>query len=162
MIWDPLIKLQNDLESFFDNRMERYAEPDLERFNQSGWSNLTWRSSRFRRCHRDVVDARSTKKLWMMHLCIFPNLNSGAPIFGFDVISGPNKITGAFHDFSPVNLNDPALTYFSKVVSEHSWSKSRELPDWARAIFSSHMVAAGNIQSDEEVNQFVSLLNKTS
>lgn len=161
MIWDPLINLQSDLESFFDSRMERYDEPGLDRFNHSGWTNITWRSSRFRRCHLDVVDARNTKKLWMMHLCIFPILSSGAPIFGFDVISGPTKITGAFHDFSPVKLNDPALSHFSEVVSSYSWSKSRELPDWAKAIFSKNMVAAGNIQTEEEVNQIISLVKNT-
>ena len=32
---------------------------------------------------------------------IFPTLDNPAPIYGFDVIAGKNKMTGAFHDFSP-------------------------------------------------------------
>lgn len=158
MMWDPLIRLQKEIETIFDSSLERYQEDDMERFNQPGWVNLTWKSEKFRRAHIDVADARDSKKLWMMHVCIFPNLKSGAPIYGFDVISGPNKVTGAFHDFSPVNLNDPALRYFSEFASTYEWSKNRELPDWARAIFSNYMIAAGNIQTVEEINQMVSLV----
>ena len=158
MMWDSLINLQKQLEEMFDASLERYQEEHLDRFNQPGWVNITWRSERFRRVHIDVVDARESKKLWMMHVCIFPNLKSGAPIYGFDVISGPTKVTGAFHDFSPVNLNDPALKYFSDVASKYTWSKPRELPDWARAIFSSNMIAAGNIQTEKEIGEVVSLV----
>jgi hypothetical protein len=157
-MWDSLINLQKQLEEMFDASLERYQEEHLDRFNQPGWVNITWRSERFRRVHIDVVDARESKKLWMMHVCIFPNLKSGAPIYGFDVISGPTKVTGAFHDFSPVNLNDPALKYFSDVASKYTWSKPRELPDWARAIFSSSMIAAGNIQTEKEIGEVVSLV----
>ena len=42
----------------------------------------------------DVVDARESKGLWMMHVCIFPNLDNNGPIYGFDVIAGKNKMTG--------------------------------------------------------------------
>lgn len=159
MMWDPLINLQKQLEEMFDASLGRYQEEHLDRFNQPGWVNITWRSERFRRVHIDVVDARESKRLWMMHVCIFPSLKSGAPIYGFDVISGPTKVTGAFHDFSPVNLNDPALKYFSDVASKYTWSKPRELPDWARAIFSSSMIAAGNIQTEKEIGEVVSLVS---
>ena len=157
-IWDRLITLQSDIECILDKNLERYEEPHLERFNQPRWINRTWKSDKFRRAHVDVVDARETKKLWMMHVCIFPNLQSGAPIYGFDVISGPSKITGAFHDFSPVNPTDPALKYFADVASNYTWGKERELPEWARAIFSPNMVAAGNIQTDSEVSLLSSLI----
>lgn len=153
MIWEPLIKLQSDIEEIFDRNMIAYQEPHLDRFNHSGWVNKTWKSDKFRRAHIDVVDARESKKLWMMHVCIFPSLKSGAPIYGFDIISGQNKITGAFHDFSPVNLNDTALTHFADVADKLSWKKERELPDWARAIFSDKMIAVGNIQTAEEVDR---------
>lgn len=157
-MWDRLISLQSDIEHIFDTNLERYDEPHLERFNHAGWINRTWKSDKFRRAHIDVVDARDTKKLWMMHVCVFPNTQSGAPIYGFDVISGPTKITGAFHDFSPVDPNHPAIKYFADVTSKYSWSKERALPDWAQAIFSNNMVAAGNIQSDIEVASIASLV----
>lgn len=158
MMWDPLIKLQSDIEALLDKNLTEYQEEGMDRFNQTGWVNKTWKSERFRRAHIDVVDARETKKLWMMHICIFPDLKSGAPIYGFDVISGANKITGAFHDFSPVNLNDPALKFFSDVSSNLTWKKERELPDWAKAIFSNKMIAVGNIQTDEEVQKLCSVV----
>lgn len=161
-IWDPLIALQLEIEQLFDHNMERYEEEHLDRFNRPGWVNLTWRSERFRRAHIDVVDARESKKLWMMHVCVFPKLSSGAPIYGFDVISGPDKVTGAFHDFSPANLNDPALEHFASEAAKSSWSKERDLPDWAKAIFSKNMIAAGNIQTDEETQQIVSVVKSNT
>ena len=96
MIWNRLIEIQNFLENKFNNTGKEIAEPGMDRFNQPGWVNRVWTSESYRRAHIDVVDARETKKLWMMHVCIFPHLNSDAPIFGFDVIAGKNKITGAF------------------------------------------------------------------
>ena len=33
------------------------------------------------------------------------------------------------------------------------WSKGRELPDWAKRIFSPQMLAVGNIQTQEEFDQ---------
>ena len=38
----------------------------------------------------------------MAHVCLFPELTNGGPIYGFDIIAGKNKVTGAFHDFSPL------------------------------------------------------------
>ena len=152
-IWNPLIKLKGDIEDILEANMESYQEDHLDRFNHSGWLNKTWRSDRFRRAHIDVVDAREAKKLWMMHVCIFPNVRSGAPVYGFDIICGQNKITGAFHDFSPIGVNDPALKFFSDVADTLSWKKERELPDWAKAIFSGRMIAVGNITSEEEVKK---------
>lgn len=161
-IWDQLISFQQQTVKKFDLALERYQEDHLDRFNYDGWSNITWRSEKFRRAHIDVVDARDTKKLWMMHICIFPHLNSGSPIYGFDVISGPNKVTGAFHDFSAVDPNHPALNFFHEVVDKTSWNKTRELPNWAKAIFSDNMVAAGNIQTEMEMKQLLDLVNKTT
>ena len=49
---------------------------------------------------------RESSKLWMMHVCVFPHIDSDAPIFGFDVIAGPNKMTGAFCDLSATTNPD--------------------------------------------------------
>ncbi len=161
-LWNPLNNLADKLESKFDLVATRYTERHLEKFNTDGWKNLTWKSERFRRIHIDIVDARETKKLWMMHVCIFPRLDSGAPIYGFDVISGAKKITGAFHDFSPVDPDHPAMNQFKKVLENTTWNKIRELPEWAKAIFSDSMLAAGNIQSEYEVEQLCALIDKTT
>ena len=124
------------------------------------WPNYVYTSDKFRRAHLDIVDARDTKKLFMMHLCIFPHYNDPSPIFGLDLIAGPNKITGAFHDFS-MNDNHEMSKWFQNRVKDFEWSKPRQLPDWAKNIFSPSMVAAGNIQSEEELETFMSLVNET-
>jgi hypothetical protein len=122
------------------------------------WFNRVWTSDKFRRAHLDIVDARETKKLYMMHLTVMPHLNDGAPVFGFDLIAGPNKVTGAFHDFSPINRQHPMLDWFGDSVSSCQWSKQRELPEWAKQIFSNHMVAAGNISDSDELRSIITLV----
>jgi phycocyanobilin:ferredoxin oxidoreductase len=130
----------------------------MERFNQPGWVNRVWTSDDYRRAHVDVVDARETKGLWMMHCCVFPHIHNSAPIFGFDVIAGKNKITGCFIDYSPTaDRNHPMIQYFAEEISRYEWHKPRQLPDWAQRIFSSHMVAAGNVSDDSEIAQISSL-----
>ena len=122
------------------------------------WPNYIYTSKHFRRAHLDIVDVRDTKKLYMMHLCIFPNTTDSAPIFGFDIIAGPKKVTGAFHDFSPVGEDHEMLRWFDSAVSELSWHKTRQMPPWAKAIFSDKIVAAGNIKDIAELDQLLSLV----
>jgi len=94
----------------------------------------------------------------MMHCCVFPHIHNPAPIFGFDVIAGKNKITGCFIDYSPTtDRNHPMNQYFAEEVSRYDWIKKRELPDWAQRIFSSNMVAAGNVSDESELSQIESL-----
>ena len=87
-MWDNLINLQNEFIRKFDDVGVEIFEPGMDHFNQSGWMNRVWQTESTRRCHIDVVDVRDTKKLWMMHVCVFPDLTNTSPIFGFDVISG--------------------------------------------------------------------------
>lgn len=121
------------------------------------WVNHLWRSSTFRRAHLDIVDARDTSRLYMMHLCIFPHTNDPSPIFGFDLIAGPTKVTGAFHDFSTVERTE-LDGWFAERASAQQWSKERQLPDWARRIFSGNMVAAGNIQDPDELERLINFV----
>jgi len=159
-VWDTLIKIEQLLESKFYATGSIIHEPGMDRFNQPGWVNKVWASSRYRRAHIDVVDARETKGLWMMHCCVFPHTHNPAPIFGFDVIAGKNKITGCFIDYSPAgDANHPMIEYFGDEVSQYEWNKPRKLPEWAERIFSKHMVAAGNVSDEHELNQLSSLAN---
>ena len=147
MIWERLIKLEKEIIEVLDKHLIEYNEPGMDRFNKPGWTNRTWSNMSIRRAHVDVVDARETKGLWMAHICLFPMKKNGGPIYGFDIIAGKNKVTGAFHDFSPLLQKDHPLTEWFK--EETRWfkpSKERELPDWAKAIFSGGMIAAGNVQ----------------
>jgi phycocyanobilin:ferredoxin oxidoreductase len=157
-VWNTLIDIQQLLEKKFGETGVESFEPGMDRFNQPGWVNRVWTSEHYRRAHIDVVDARSTKGLWMMHCCVFPHTHNPAPIFGFDVIAGKNKITGCFIDYSPGgDANHPMIEYFADEVSRYEWNKSRKLPDWAERIFSKHMVAAGNVSDEAELRQIASL-----
>jgi hypothetical protein len=135
-------------------RLELYKR--LDEGHDFSWPNYVYAGCAFRRAHLDIVDARETKKLYMMHLCIFPNTNSPAPIYGFDIIAGDNKVTGAFHDFSPIGEH-PLNAWFAEQVAPYEWSKKRDLPEWARNIFSTNMVAAGNISDEAELAKVLDL-----
>lgn len=157
-VWDTLIEIQDRLIDAFDATGQEYNEMGMDRFNQPGWINRVWTSKDYRRAHIDVVDARDSKGLWMMHCCVFPRLDNNGPIFGLDVIAGERKITGFFHDYSrTVAADHPMITAFGDEVAKLEWRKQRELPEWAQAIFSPHMVAAGNVSKRDELDQLLKL-----
>ena len=161
-VWSELIALQDYYIRAFNEFGREVQEPGMERFNQDGWVNRVWTSPDFRRAHVDVVDARESKGLWMMHVCVFPHIGSDAPIYGFDVVAGKNKMTGAFHDFSPtVNSEHEMINVFAEEVSKLSWKRERELPDWAKAIFTEHMMAAGNVREEHEIRQVTDIAVQT-
>jgi phycocyanobilin:ferredoxin oxidoreductase len=157
-VWDTLIEVQQLLESSFDETGTEVFEAGMDRFNSPGWVNRVWSSDNYRRAHVDVVDARETKGLWMMHCCIFPHTHNPAPIFGFDVIAGKNKITGCFYDFSAAgDPEHPMMDWFRDEADKLEWRKERVLPDWAQRIFSKSMVAAANVSDEEELAQIVAM-----
>lgn len=161
-IWESLITTCDTFIEELQKSGEEYHEPNMDRFNKNGWVNRTWRSSTYRRAHIDVVDARETKGLWMMHCCIFPHFTDDSPIYGFDVIAGKNKITGCFIDYSPTaNKNHTMLTEFEQMINPYEWKKVRELPEWAKNIFSQNMVAVSNINTEEELEKIVSLATQS-
>ena len=157
-IWNTLVDIQNHLVNKFSETGVEVQEPGMDKFNKPGWLNRVWTSDCYRRAHVDVVDARDTRGLWMMHCCVFPHLHNTGPIFGLDVIAGKNKITGFFHDYSPTTDPEHPMIYdFGQGASEMEWNKPRELPEWARAIFTKHMIAAGNLTNSEELTQILDL-----
>ena len=160
-VWNTLIEIQQLLEDSFDRTGSEIFEPGMDRFNQPGWVNRVWTSDRYRRAHVDVVDARESKGLWMMHCCIFPHIHNPAPIFGFDVIAGKNKITGCFYDYSPAGDSEhPMLDWFADEANKLDWNKKRKLPDWAERIFSPSIIAAGNVSDEAELEQIVAMAKK--
>ena len=153
-VWNSLIDIQKDIIELFKFTGTEIQEEGMDRFNQPGWVNRVWTSKNYRRAHIDVVDMREERKLWMMHVCVFPHIHSNAPIFGFDVIAGPNKITGAFCDFSATSMSDHEMIKDFKVYSSKlNWKRERELPDWAKAIFSDGMIAASMVKEQNEIDQ---------
>lgn len=155
-VWETLVTLQNNLIVKFENSGTEIHEDGMEKFNKQNWINRVWAGPKYRRAHLDVVDARDTKGLWMMHCCIFPHLHNDGPIFGLDVVAGKNKITGFFHDYSPtVSPTNLLIEDFINSANKLEWRKKRELPDWAKCIFNEDMISAGNIQSAEELQQIL-------
>ena len=158
VIWDRLIQCKDEIIKVFDEQATEINEAGLDYYNRpdSGWINRVWANDNIRRAHIDVVDARDTKGLWMMHVCIFPTLDNPAPIYGFDVIAGKNKMTGAFHDFSPsADPNHPMIQGYFESVEHFVPEKQRELPQWAKNIFTGKMLAAGNVKSEEEATEII-------
>ena len=158
IIWNKLIECKDEIINIFDERATEFDEPGLAHFNNDLWINRVWRNDHVRRAHIDVVDARNTKSLWMMHVCVFPVLNNDGPIYGFDVIAGKNKMTGAFHDFSAsATFDHPMIEGYKEAVADFIPSKQRELPEWARNIFTDKMLAAGNVNTEEEAVAIIEL-----
>lgn len=159
IIWNKLIECQHEIIEIFNERATEYQEPGLADFNNEQWVNRVWHNDDVRRAHIDVVDARDTKGLWMMHVCVFPVLSNNGPIYGFDVIAGKNKMTGAFHDFSASSGGEdhPMIHGYKESVEEFIPSKKRELPEWATNIFTDKMLAAGNVKTEEEAVAIIEL-----
>jgi hypothetical protein len=159
IIWNKLIECHHDIIKIFDERATEYDEPGLAHFNNDTWVNRVWANKSVRRAHIDVVDARESKGLWMMHVCVFPVLNNNGPIYGFDVIAGKNKMTGAFHDFSASSggINHPMIDGYKEAVADFIPKKQRQLPEWATNIFTDKMLAAGNVSTEEEAVAIIEL-----
>jgi hypothetical protein len=122
-----------------------------------GLTDLVFSSMRYRRAHISIVDARESKKTWMLHATVFPHFNDPSPIYGFDIVAGPNKVSGAFHDFSIAGDKSSFMwLWFNAKTNGLEWNKKRELPDWAKQIFSPAMVAIGAV-GEEELDEFVKI-----
>ena len=107
MIWERLIKLEKEIIEVLDKHLVEYKEPVWIDLIKLVGQIVTWSNMSIRRAHVDVVDARDTKGLWMAHICLFPMKKNGEAIYGFDIIAGKNKVTGAFHDFSFIKERTP-------------------------------------------------------
>lgn len=153
-VFDKSIACAKEIEELFRETGE------LEEFTldeRLGIKDLVFSSMRYRRAHLSIVDARETKNIWMLHVTVFPHLNDPSPIYGFDIVAGPNKVSGAFHDFS--HAGDPnsfMWLWYNAQVNGLEWNKKRELPEWAKQIFSPSIVAIGAV-GEEELESFINV-----
>lgn len=147
-----------EFSSKFIARLEQGSDVFRDEHPTLLWRDFVFRNDTFRRAHVNIVDARDSRGLYLFHCCIFPNLNDTSPIFGLDIIAGETKISGAFHDFSKtVDSTHTMMQWFEKRVETLSWRKPRELPEWAQSIFSPAIIAAGAINTEEEIDQLIRL-----
>lgn len=158
-VWTKIEQLARHFESRFDATGERIGD-DLN--HEYEWHNQLWSSPTYRRAHLEIVDHRESHRLYIVHCTVFPHFNDPSPIWGFDAVCGQRKITGAFHDYSLSGDSDsPMYLWFRDHVKDLEWNKPRELPEWARMIFSPAMVAAGNLQEESEIDQLCATAIKT-
>lgn len=141
-----------------ENKFKETGNIETKMFDgKLGIVDSLYSSARYRRAHISVVDARESKNLWLLHVTVFPHTNDSSPIYGFDIVAGPNKVSGAFHDFSisgdPVS---PLWLWFYARTAMLDWNKKRELPEWGKQIFSKGMVAIGAV-GEEELDKFIEL-----
>jgi hypothetical protein len=152
-VWNKIEQLAQDIKSKFDAT----GEP-IEGSGDYDWHNELWTSPRYRRAHIEIVDKRETHKIFILHCTIFPHFNDPSPIWGFDAVCGPNKITGAFCDFSSGgDSSHSMMRWFTGETNNYRWQKLRDLPEWAKHIFSPSMVAAGNVTEGEELDDLCQL-----
>ena len=161
-LWDRLNNYADDLSKRFDSSFVSYDNPKYtENMKFEGWTDTFWESETVGKCHLKTIQPKDAKSLWLMHINIFPKEGIELPILGFDIVAGPKKITGSFMDFSPLHgYEHPYNEYMKQAILGLEWIKPRELPDWAKEIFSSDMIAVGNIREGHELDQFISVTSQ--
>ena len=124
-VWNKIEGLAKQLEAKFNAT----GEPiDANLHSRYDWHNALWSGTRYRRAHIEIVDFRESHKIYILHCTVFPHFNDPSPIFGFDAVCGPNKITGAFCDFSAAgDPTHPMMRWFSNEVQYYEWKKERDL-----------------------------------
>lgn len=154
IVWDKISELAYQIEEKI--KLSGTAITSLS--HEYNWYNSIYTSDRYRRAHIEVVDFRKSHNIYILHTTIFPHSNDPSPIWGFDAVCGPNKITGAFHDFSNAGEpHHPMSQWFKTTTAGLTWNKPRQLPEWAKAIFSENMVAAGNVNDPTELDSLCNI-----
>lgn len=153
-LWQRVLKVG----AYFEQRLKETGTLIPEVADGYDWYNHLYTSPVYRRAHVEIVDKMQSHKILVLHCTIFPHYNDPSPIWGFDAVCGPNKITGAFHDFSDGgDSNHFMMQHFADTVKDLSWKKERELPQWAQEIFSKNIVAAGNVSDEDELENICGL-----
>jgi phycocyanobilin:ferredoxin oxidoreductase len=116
------------------------------------WDNVLLSSPAFRRAHIETFNVPG--RVSVLHVCIFPHINDPAPIFGFDMVAGPSRVTGIFLDLSPVT-DQPPCPRLRDVSGCSDFAVKRTLPEWGD-IFSTDVLAVRPVNLDE-VSRAISL-----
>lgn len=149
------------LKDKFDKEFSRVSEKQYFE-EDSNWESISWVGSSIRKIHMSYIDKVDTYGLRLIHVCIFPSIDNPAPIFGFDIIAGKNKITGMFHDYSLSSEPEHSLNNsFKELAKKYFWAKERILPPWANEIFSPTIILGANIKEQNELEQIKHLLQES-
>lgn len=160
-LWNKLDVYAACITNKFDSKFVQYNNAKYTAdLHFKDWSDTFWKSPVVDKAHLKTIVPSDGKGLWLMHINIFPRVGIELPILGFDIVAGPKKITGSFMDFSPLHgFEHPYTKYMESKVQDLQWNKRRELPPWASEIFSKNMIAVGNINTEEELEQFIAVTN---
>jgi len=158
-LWNRLNNYATQISNKFDEYFIKYDNPKYDdSLKFSGWKDDFWYSDKIQKAHLKTITPQDGKGLWLMHINVFPKPGIELPILGFDIVAGPKKITGSFMDYSPLHgFPHPYNEYMENITKNVKWIKARELPNWAQEIFSSNMIAVGNINTEEELNLFIDI-----
>lgn len=160
MVDTPLINQMRELAHHIKDKFDAHFSPyendkHIHRFE--GWQDWFWTSDKVRKAHLKIIEpAGKNRKMWLMHMNVFPAYDMDIPIFGLDIVATPNKISGCFCDFSPTNDSESQqefMAFFKSLTQNLEWKRERELPPWAAEIFSEDMIAAGAVREGDEANQ---------
>jgi phycocyanobilin:ferredoxin oxidoreductase len=112
------------------------------------WTNVLLESGKFRHGHVETFVV--AERLSVLHVCLFPHLDDPGPIFGFDMIAGPARVTGIFLDLSPTTGQAAGLGLGEVRATQDlgEFQHPRVLPDWGD-IFSAECLAIRPADLDE-------------
>lgn len=133
-----------------------------EDINECEWKNLKLNVDQIRYGHLEYFKGNNNK-VEVVHLTCYPKLGIDFPIFGFDVISLNNKITGIFCDVTPAISDNEELRNILQLLSNKYSAFNRTLPAWAE-FFSKDFLALsprGNEQDifNDCINLFLNYLD---
>ncbi len=95
------------------------------------WRNVLIEADAIAHAHVEYFEISG--QLAVLHACVFHKVDYAFPIFGFDVITGAEKATGAFLDLSPAGPETAHIVAeWANVFagSRAGFEKARALPDW--------------------------------
>lgn len=109
------------------------------------WRNVLMKGQKFRRAHLETFNVAG--RLSVLHVCIFPHLSDPSPIFGFDVVAGPARVTGIFLDLSPVVDREPKVS-LHEILGRPCFQERRAPPSWGN-VFSPDFLAIRPVDLQE-------------
>ena len=120
-LFDKVIACAQQVEKRF---RETGEVNELALNEKRGIRDTMFSSVRYRRAHISTINAIETNKLFLLHVTIFPHLHDPSPIYGFDIVCGPTKVSGAFHDFSLSGDKESFMyLWFESKVKGLEWNK---------------------------------------
>jgi len=135
----PLYKLYSDLNATLNISLQEVELNKNNSLNNCLWHNKIFFSPSIRYGHLEYFKG-SNEKIEVVHCVLYPSFYKSLPIFGFDVISLNNNITGIFCDYTPCPFHNENLLEELRKTKSDLITYQRNLPAWA-TFFSPDFIA---------------------